>query len=52
MKKIEITCDACEKEIDPRIMHGVLIIFGFPEINFCGIGCFDDWVKKKYLKVK
>ena len=50
MKKIEIICDACDKKIGPDIVYGSLKLFLFPEINFCGISCFDDWVKKIYSK--
>jgi hypothetical protein len=49
MKTIKITCDYCEKEIDPNILHGTLKFAMTAEANFCGFVCFDDWVKEVYL---
>ena len=50
MKKLEIICDSCEKYIDLYVIYGILQLPGFPEMNFCGISCFDDFIKEKYLR--
>jgi hypothetical protein len=50
MKMIEVTCDYCEKTISKGIVYGSLTLPLLPEVNFCGSGCFHDWVMEIYLK--
>ena len=52
MKKIKITCDGCKQEIDIKCLYGLLKLPMLEELNFCGIGCFDDWIKHIYLKFR
>ncbi len=47
---IKIDCDFCKKEIPSGILYGRLNMPLLAEVNFCGIGCFDDWVKLIYMK--
>jgi hypothetical protein len=52
MKKIEITCDFCEKNIDSNLSYGILKLPLIPELNFCGYSCFHDWMKNECNKIK
>jgi hypothetical protein len=52
MKKIEITCDFCEKYIDDKMHYATLLVPLYPELNFCGYSCFHDWMKRMCNNIK
>jgi hypothetical protein len=38
------------KEIPNEILYGTLKLPLLPENNFCGVCCFDDYIRNIYLR--
>ena len=49
MKKIIVNCDSCNAGIGRNVLYASLFLAGLEEMNFCGVTCFDDYMKDPYF---